>query len=84
MFQALSRRAKFVLFVLLGLLMTSQQPLIAQHMGDAYSIMSAPNQNLVLDVELEDRQYVLGEPVWVRCSIKKFRELFPNSPLRLP
>ena len=49
--------------------MPSQQPLIAQGIGESYSIVPTPNQSLILDVELEDRPYVLGEPIWIRCSM---------------
>ena len=58
-----------MLLVLSSLLLPSQQPLIAQYIGGRYSIAPTPNQSLILDVEFENRQHVLGEPVWIRCSM---------------
>ena len=69
MFEALNQRTSFMLLVLSSSLLPSQQPLVAQYIGGRYSIAPTPNQSLILDVEFEDRQYVLGEPVWIRCSM---------------
>ena len=69
MFKALNRRVKFALLVLLTLLMPSPQALLAQDGSESYSIVPTPNPSLILDVEFDDRQYIVGEPVWIRCSM---------------
>ena len=69
MFKAFNQRCKFAFLVLLSSLMPSSEPLIAQDVGGSYSIVRSSSQSLILDVEFDDRQYVVGEPVWIRCSI---------------
>ena len=69
MFKASSQLGKFSLLILLSSLMPSSSLVIAQDGSESYSIVPTPEQSLVLDVEFDDRPYVVGEPVWIRCSL---------------